>query len=376
MRRRILWCVAAAAGALVVLLVASPLLGQAMAFTPPGTCKTCHPAKFRDWSKSLHAESCTSPLVNFVYQQGLDEAADMVKGMCPRCHAPAAFRNETTDTSSTDFLAGVQCSVCHLIDAVNPPCGNGSYVLCNDSLMRGCLLYPRAPHGTKFSGLHESSMLCATCHNLKNNTNAQIAATGMEWTSSPAGAQSVPCQRCHMPVGTGVAAKGAARRDDIHSHGFLGSTSADMRKRALKLALTAQREGNAVKAHVQATNAGAGHAVPSGMGPRSVVLTVALVDGQGKALDQKEFRYQRLPVDDNGQPSTIWSATKMQCNTIMAGATVEHDVALAVPADAGQGLRVTARVMYHWQPPELSQNEKLKGKVRGPALMTEAAAGL
>jgi hypothetical protein len=313
-------------------------------------------------------------MVNYVYEQGLQENADMVQGMCPRCHAPAAFANQTADTSSTDFTCGVQCTVCHLINEVPMPCGNGCYTLCNDGQMRACLLFPQAPHGAKFSGLHDSAALCGGCHNLKNMKGAQLMATGMEWMNGPAGKQEMPCQRCHMPAERGRAARRCAVRDDVHPHGWAGSTDREMREKALTLGATAAREADTVTAHVEVTNSGAGHAVPSGMGPRCVVLTCALVDAEGNTLDQKEQRYQRMPVDDAGKPAMPWSATKMQCNTIGAGCTVEHDFELTVPAGAGEGLKVVCTLTYHWAPPEMLEADTLAGKLREPALMAEATA--
>ncbi len=375
MSRRLFWPAIVSALALLLALGLPPLSGQGRTFATAKSCARCHGSYTKAWKASVHSKATARPLFQAILKQGMEQSPEVVKDMCVMCHAPGAALNKVTDPKSTDYTMGVQCSICHQIESVGMPMGNGSYQVCADGLARGLLLYPRAPHRVKYSALHDEAKLCGSCHQLKNMAGACLQGTGAEWAGSMAGKQGMSCQRCHMRTYVGSAARRAPRRDDLHKHGWPGSTVRAMRQKALKLELKATKEGTQVRAEVKVTNVGAAHSVPSGMGPRYVALQVAVLDAQGQELKSDERRYGRKLMTADGKMAMPWNATKSVSNAIGCGQTREEQFAFKLPA-AAQPARVQAKLMYHWAPPEMIKDLQLTGEVDTPALMASALADL
>lgn len=214
--------------------------------------------------------------------------------LCIRCHSPIGWvsgRSQPTSGTSLDAndRDGVSCDYCHrMVDPVYRPgvspavdqgvlaalmpahvptgYSNGQFVLDPDPRKRGPYDDPSTPHAYLRSPFHQTSELCATCHDVSNpvfvrtagadyapdafdvkpdsitsTTHFGLERTYSEWKNSayPAGvfapdfAGNRPdgtvrtCQDCHMRdvTGAGCNVPGAPTRVDLPLHDMTGGNS-------------------------------------------------------------------------------------------------------------------------------------------------------
>jgi len=198
------------------------------------TCKVCHPKHYDEWSVSQHAYSQLSP-VYMAMQRTVNAVTSNTNGdFCIRCHNQVGMNlGETTAMNNLDrhptSREGITCIVCHrvnmeygkvsgrialeqggLLTAVYGPLGDGELkrVLDNRDQYRvvteedesGRKIHTEVSH---FTQLSESSF-CGTCHDVNLFNGFRLEEAFSQYKNSPAAANGISCQDCHMGKVQGV----------------------------------------------------------------------------------------------------------------------------------------------------------------------------
>ncbi len=328
---------------------------------PSKTCKECHKEIYKEWSGSMHAQSTAlkDPIHGAFYRNLVGDPTHegLKKGgkypVCLQCHAPNAARDGTTKLDQmAAYSEGVNCVACHTLasykgihsDNGKMQLGIQAYTLSDQLQGPNGFLHEQGavadqlraafeesgdlnPHlGRDNAGkpymdaeesreldlpMQRSSMLkgsqaCLGCHDKRNNPNrVALCQTGDEYKE---GKSRETCQSCHMPVVNGRV-----------SHAMGGGHDGAMLKRAVRLDLAVQRQGEALSAVVHLENQQP-HNLPTGAPFRNMVLKLTALSATGEVLWQN---YQQHPMkedpkaylsygmtDDQGKPAPPPKATK------------------------------------------------------------------
>lgn len=131
-------------------------------------------------------------------------------------------------------------------------------------------------------------------------------STYSEWKDSPSGKQARSCQDCHMNRAEAEVVDARVMRvpdAEVNLHEVPGGHSIAQLNKALDVNFEADRlEGSLVLA-VTLKNNGAGHAVPTGMPSRRIVLNVKVKTSDGQVYDQQRT-YGQIFEDAQGNPIT------------------------------------------------------------------------
>jgi hypothetical protein len=168
-------------------------------------------------------------------------------------------------------------------------------------------------HKMGCSPLHETSTLCAGCHQLvlpaqDGRTALPVYTEFEEWQASPWAAQGVPCQGCHMPVSRAEVAVGAGVRSSVPQHSFMPQ---DLRSSAASLEARMEGACGAGRLSVRITNQGAGHAIPTGHPSRQLVLSVEVRGTDGTLAQREERAFGRRLVNAEGQEVPWFEAVRV-----------------------------------------------------------------
>jgi hypothetical protein len=268
-------------------------------FATPDICAACHASygqpevePFRNWRGSMMAQAGRDPLMWAALAVSNQDAPESGE-TCLRCHLPKGWlegRSVPADGTAMTIgdRHGVQCSVCHrmvdpVADAENPAEDTAILAALTDPVVspggaqmivdpldrrRGPFdivadigFDPHIPESeTLISPYHQESLLCGTCHNVRNTLftkgmsgDYELNTMGVEsdpalgfpeqitfdeWAASEYASSGVyapqfgynkdvvaTCQDCHMPDVTGKAAGPGATRDDLPLHSFLGGNT-------------------------------------------------------------------------------------------------------------------------------------------------------
>lgn len=242
----------------------------------PAACGQCHVEQYRMWRQSRHAGAFGAGVLG----QALEMEPFEVRG-CMNCHAPLTEQfmgfEKAMEVGARDFdkelaSAGIVCAACHMRrnQVYGPPRRQGGASPSDVAA---------APHGTVARvGWFERSLFCAACHQgaQSDGPNGKpLMNTFVEWQSSEFAKMGVGCQQCHMPD------RAHAWRG-IHDPAMVASgLSAEYR--------TAQD-----RVEFEVTNAGVGHAFPTYVTPRALMMAVAIDDsGVPIAGTEKTLRIAR-----------------------------------------------------------------------------------
>jgi hypothetical protein len=262
-------------------------------------CGLCHQDKLRQWRESLHARAMSKGVagqLNFTSRSNVEA--------CLACHTPRSEQRALWDkegASALTRLHGIDCAGCHV---------------------RGYQRFgPRdvkeTPHGPiKTLPLFKRSEFCIKCHQFPKGEGTVLNGkplenTYNEWLASPYAKSGQTCQSCHMPDG---------------KHEFKGIHDPEMTRRGLAVRVIRTAQGM----HVRATNAGAGHALPTYGTPRITIRSETVIDGEPRRSD---FIIQRR-VDWN--PKTGWR--ELSDTRLLPGQSLNLNLPLA--KDKGARVRV------------------------------------
>jgi len=230
-----------------------------------GKCKSCHPAIWREWEKSMHAQAW----VDEIYQDAAKLIPDREKS-CDPCHAPEPILvsgiGKMPKLRNTQRDSGVSCLVCHLD---------------TDGAMHG----PQASAETNFHAnvtnpIYESpTKLCATCHGQPKVPEHDQVSSFLE---SRFATEKKSCATCHMPIVNRLQSTASYESIKGRKHTWRGSRSVAQLKSAASLKV----EFAGKKASVVLENR-AGHLLPGGT-LRIIVLEVTPFGPDGTQLEKKQ----------------------------------------------------------------------------------------
>ncbi len=306
-------------------------------FNTAGQCSGCHFSQFSEWRTSsmagtglntwvfdlLNGEGTVGGSGGFVYQRDSVHRDRLPNSSCSACHSPVHWLSDIENAGMGDIHApnqamedGVTCEVCHRAYSLAPDKLNWPGV------SPEALTLLRGPQVIQFGLLGDADYsnatimrpgynpllrdtLCASCHQENNDHNGDgdfedPGSVPHETTYSeylryrqaePEGATQT-CVGCHMPAteSIGYCSFSNVIRDPgtIRSHELRG-TSADYLENALTLSVGVAPGGVAdgsLQIMVGLNNHGAGHAVPTGIAIRNIILLVEARDAQGNRLTQ------------------------------------------------------------------------------------------
>jgi hypothetical protein len=204
------------------------------AFPSASQCQPCHEQIYNEWASSNHAYASISPMFH-KFEQAISTLAPTIGNFCVRCHASVGTnmgepREMPLWERSQVSREGVTCITCHRVAEaygkmngsrriepgnihapVYGPFGGdgvaaviedkGTYLVATSEEERG---NPIHTEGIKFAQLSESEF-CVSCHQVAVNLGIKLEVVWDQYRASPAMAQGVTCQDCHMGSEPGVA---------------------------------------------------------------------------------------------------------------------------------------------------------------------------
>ena len=235
---------------------------------------------------------------------------------CRSCHAPTLIhvgqdkpvRPGLRENNRED---GVSCASCHLDTDGNI---HGKYDL-------------SAPHPTVQDPLFtpaRSAELCAACH--QADEMAPNQQTVSEWKTDFLKIDSRTCQDCHMPQVVRRLSEIFSDRPErsIGKHLFAGGHSTSMLKKAATISIE-QNPLDPGKIEIRITNSGAGHSLPTGHGPRAVLLHLKVTGPDGKTVIDSS---KKGPLAVYAVNPALGSPSGVIHSSIRAGATEKTAIQL------------------------------------------------
>jgi hypothetical protein len=320
------------------LAVTAPAEGLVLALdpVPEGTgqhtsamdCMMCHAAQYDDWAQSPMAHAGDNTWVydlydgtgtasganGWVYTRDSEHAAANPASECRSCHQPDAWLREPFTAMDADAPSeGVSCAMCHQMADLDeakadwPGLWPGVVEMSGGSGASGAVQYGVLGDVDFQSGVMRAayqpelvSSTCAACHQDANDPNDDgdfsdgviSEPTWREWAESPwADPESgtyASCADCHMPAMESGRVCSVLDLDrppgQARSHDIRGTT-AEYLENAVTLEASAAVDGGSVVLTVDLTNDLTGHAVPTGVTVRNVLLLVEAWDeATGEAL--------------------------------------------------------------------------------------------
>jgi hypothetical protein len=344
---------------------------------PAETCGICHADIYKAWHDSVHARSFTGPIFQAALEKVVGSEGKESRHICLSCHAPAVLVNSDYEAREAVTREGIGCDFCHSVKSVDLDRRTNPFEIELGGVKRGPFEYLESPaHETAYSPLHRNSpLLCAACHEYKNEAGAKVLATYSEWSEGPYPARGVSCQSCHMAIVPGLRVQpGIAAPQQqriINLHRLVGGSSMSQLRRGIEASLgEVRREGGGVLVKIEVRNVAAGHKVPTGLPTKQMKLVVRASQG-GKDVFSAERVYSRVLVDKNGKEA------KTDEQVFFNSARVLNDTRLKpgenrvelfrFSAPPGE-LTLSAELRYQYRPFEVGEPvdeviQKLEGKV-------------
>lgn len=298
------------------------------AFNAPVECQSCHPDIYDTWLGSPMQKTGLNTWVfdlydgtgtaggsnGFVYKRDSIHRTTSPNSDCSACHSPVHWLADIENNGMGDFhnpnpdmRRGVQCEVCHRVADVD----------INQTYMPG--VQPQSFHlvrnasSLEFGPIDDSTyeqgimrpaynpqlkaQLCSACHedNVDHDGDGEFNDPGSlphettftewrAWKLLNAG-NTEACVDCHMPAldtdGFCIFVKG--RPGVGRSHNIRGTTP-DFLENALNLDVAVSHDLGSLTVAVNLSNDQTGHAVPSGVVVRNVILLVIAKNQQGDRL--------------------------------------------------------------------------------------------
>ncbi|MCP4803853.1 MAG: hypothetical protein GY884_00760 [Proteobacteria bacterium] len=284
------------------------------------TCGACHTEIYDEWKVSTHAAAWTDPQLQAEMQKSEN------RWLCRNCHTPLLVAHEQwavgledddverpllVDNPSFDASLrdeGITCAACHVREG---------------TIVGPGLATPdapsAAPHAVQADPDFTSEKVCTRCHQATATYPGKSFVctfnTGEEWKAGPYDEEGTNCISCHMPPEDRPAANGGLERT-VARHWWRGAGIAkhagvhppdEANPPGLELEAEWADVGGVPKLTLTATNANAGHMLPTGDPERWVQLDVVFLDAGGETVGTWDFRigqtweWHPLPkkLDDN-----------------------------------------------------------------------------
>lgn len=341
------------------LLLAVPAIGSDVrrgGFTSAEVCGRCHRDILAAWKSSLHSKSIEDRLFQDSLEETKSRFGEGVGKRCLGCHAPVMAYSGDRAFQDKVTWEGVTCDFCHSIVQVDMQNAARPYRLHVGFTKFGPLKDTSSrAHGVSFSNLHTNPIVCAGCHDSRNENGLMVLSSYSEWQESSFAADRSSCLNCHMPrvKGRTVDAKVRHSEGAVNLHEMPGGHSVDQLNKALLARLTAQREDGQLHVKLFLRNRGAGHMVPTGSPLRKLVVAVQVSTAGGPDLTV-ERAYQRVIVDKDGNTLAdepgIWVRGARVASDNRLKPNEERVENFSFPVPPAQGARIQARFWYHYSP--------------------------
>jgi Cytochrome c554 and c-prime len=320
-------------------------------------CGGCHRAIEQGWKESVHSQAMESRLFQDALQMAKSDLGERARSVCLGCHAPTVAATGDLQLVRKVTWEGITCDYCHSIRSVNLNGPNPRAVVEYNNVMEGPWKDVSSPvHGTAYSPLHTSALLCATCHQYRNSLGFPVLTTFTEWQKGPYSAEHKGCQSCHMYRVEGEVVDPRVKKtpdEGINLHQMPGSHSLTQLNKAIRGRLIVKHEGGQLQIEVDVTNQGAGHMVPTGSPLRKLILQVSAAPFGGKTF-RAERVFTRVVADQHGkvlnrEDLVFMKAAKVVSDTRLApGETRKETFTFKVP----QAVRSTVQAdfIYFYSP--------------------------
>ncbi len=328
-------------------------------------CGRCHRGIYDSWKTSSHADAMQSSLFQDSLQLAEGDFGPKARKVCLGCHAPLAIQTGDLGLARKASWEGVTCDYCHSLRSVSLEGPNPTATLTPALVKSGPLkeTFP-SPHGTVYSAVHTTSLVCAPCHEYKNALGFPVLTTYSEWQSSSYAKQGKQCQSCHMNRVSGEVVDPHIQRSSvarINLHQMPGSHSLTQLAKAVKAQLSASREGDRLKVVVNIGNQSAGHYLPTGSPLRQLLLEVRADDARGQSF-RGERAYARTVADTHDTPIlrehfAFVKATKVLTDTRLAPGENRTET-FWFPISTGGQTRVKATFWYYYSPLAKTESQK------------------
>ncbi|MEZ6123007.1 MAG: multiheme c-type cytochrome [Planctomycetaceae bacterium] len=180
-------------------------------FPSAKVCAGCHARQYREWSRSMHAYAQHSPVFEAFNLTLVERTSGTIGTFCSRCHTPIGTslgENESVRNvcRSRISMEGVTCIVCHRRSTAHYK-NNGRLPIEPGDVTEGCMYGPfesslseRAAdiHRSQRSPYLKTSQFCGECHDVVAPNGVRNEEAFSEWQHSPAAADGITCQQCHM----------------------------------------------------------------------------------------------------------------------------------------------------------------------------------
>ena len=304
--------------------------------TEPLECEGCHPNQYAQWLGSpmqmtgnntwvfdvYDGTGTASGSNGFVYQRDSMHYPGNFNSDCSACHSPVHWLKtfeieppvKTMGDSSNpnmDMMNGVQCEVCHrafdvdINQTYNPGVQPESFKLLkyngNDTPLEFGLLGDVTYHNGVMRAAYNpilSAQLCSGCHEdtVDHDDDGDFSpedgslpheSTFTEWQAFQGLGNDQTCIDCHMPLTEDTAFCSLVleerRPNTIRNH-LIRGTSPPFLENALSLDVAEIVDFGQYRLDITVTNDLTGHAVPTGVMLRNVILLVLARDGEGILL--------------------------------------------------------------------------------------------
>jgi len=351
---------------LILLMPTGILADQTHAPQTAEYCGDCHRAIYDGWKRSVHASAMESRLFQDALKMAETDFNGDARKVCLHCHSPLAASSGDLSLTRKVSWEGITCDYCHSVQDVTMSNANPIARVEFTGVKSGPSADAVSPvHGTRFSKVHTTSLVCSTCHEYSNSLGFPVLTTYSEWKKSPYAKAGQQCQSCHMYGVQGnivdVRVKSTSDRG-INLHQMPGSRSVEQLNKAIQSQISTSRQGEQLKVIVKLTNAGAGHYVPTGSPMRKLILEVRVDPfGEGPAFHAERI-YARSITDQKGV------ALQREHLSFLKGARVAEDTRLApketrtetfsFDLPAGRRARVEANLYYYYSPMATTEAEQ------------------
>ena len=331
-------------------------------------CGDCHRAIEAGWKQSAHSRAVESRLFLDAMKLAETNYGVSARKTCLSCHSPIAVQTGDLALVRKVSWEGITCDYCHSIRDVTLTGRNPKATVDYSLVKSGPWKDVSSPaHGTVFSAVHTSSLICASCHEYRNGQGFPVLTTYSEWSKSSYGAKNQSCQSCHMYQVEGKVVDPRVQRTAeavINLHEIPGSHSMQQLEKALHARLSATHQGGRLQIDVEVTNRGAGHFVPTGSPMRQLILELRADPYAGAHFNERRV-FRRAVADEKGATierefqAFVKAARVVSDTRIAPGETREETFTFPVP----QGVRtqVEANFFYYYSPMATTEAEqKLK----------------
>ena len=274
-------------------------------FKDSNSCKSCHYHILKHWRESWHAKSHYNS--NEYFKKSIDyihkkeyKSTNSIKVSCAKCHNPrisitstdeeyeyiAALHldsesNITKAVSAKELKEGINCLVCHNIDAISDQknrVGIDKVTWTEVGTVVGPFSDAKSPYHKSLYRDHfgkDSDKLCLLCHGQKRSLY-NLTFADLTQSYRP---KDKRCVDCHMGekelhyASIMAIDSGKKKRRDIRKHTFSGAHTESMWRDALDVTLKSYNN----TLYITITNSNP-HEIPSGFGARELILEVRYID--------------------------------------------------------------------------------------------------